>query len=68
MGQTTRSIKVLVPSGISRDKLLEFARHTIEQQLLIKHFRIETISPSHSKAEEEGEMTYRVSFTNVMLS
>lgn len=68
MGEPTRSIKVLVPKGISRDKLLEFARLTIENQLLIKHFRIETISPSHSKAEEEGEMTYRINFTNIMFN
>jgi hypothetical protein len=68
MGQTTKSIKVLVPKGISREKLIEFAQMTIREQLLLKHFRIETVSPSHSKSEQENEATYRVTFTHLMLS
>jgi len=65
MDVPTTSIKVLVPKGISRDQLLEFARKTIREQLMLKHFKIVTISPSHSKSEQEGEATFRMTFSTL---
>jgi hypothetical protein len=63
---TTRSIKLLVPEGATREDLMVFARRTIKRQLRIDRFKILSISPAHSKSEKDGEMTYRVAFTNLM--
>jgi len=63
---TTRSIKVLVPKGTDRDSLVVFAQRTIKQMLHLNTIKIVSITPSHSKAEKDGELTYRVTFINLM--
>lgn len=63
---TSRSIKVIVPKDTDRDSLVVFAQRTIKAMLHLDTIKIVSITPSHAKAEKDGELTYRVKFINLM--
>lgn len=63
---TSRAIKVIVPQDTDRDSLVVFAKQTIKQMLHLDKIKIVSITPSHAKAERDGELTYKVKFVNLM--
>jgi len=63
---TTRSVKLSVPAETGRDQLLVFARKTICQLVKLTHIEIKSITISHSKCEKPGEVTYRVTYLNLL--
>ena len=63
---TSRAIKVIVPEDTDRDSLVVFAKQTIKQMLRMDKVKIVSITPSHSKSEGDGELTYKVKFVNLM--
>lgn len=63
---TERSMKIIVPKDTDRESLVVFAQRTIKQMLHMSTIKIVSITPSHAKAEKDGELTYRVKFINLM--
>ena len=64
--QTRRNLKIVVPKDLGRDDLMRFAGKTVEHVLKTKKYMIVSVTPSHSKSEEEGEMTYKIQVVNLM--
>ena len=63
---TNRSVKIVVPKDIDRDSLVVFAKTVIKDMMKMSNTKIVSIVPSHSKSETEDELTYKVSFINLM--